>query len=303
MYWLILCVVVALFWSISSFIDNYQTDVVFKKRKPQAMKVFDGTTYLAAAAIIFFIFGIEAIKFDDAILLILSGAIGAISSIPYLLALRDEEATSATVFYQLIPVIYLIVGWAFFHETISPIQLIGFIIILLAPIIIVTTRKRPKSRRLEIGAALLLLIYVVLYSISGLLSTRIGAKYDFTSVFFYFMIGRGTMDLIMFFCNAGWRQRMKYIWHRQRRSFLIAATCNQAITITTEFLNRYALIIGVASLVSVTANILQLIFTFMLGILLSIIWPKFGREKLKRHIVLAHLIATILAVIGIILIQ
>ena len=94
---------------------------------------------------------------------------------------------------------------------------------------------------------------------------------------------------------------MKFIWRRKKWQFLFAEGTNQIICIIAEFLSRYALIIGVASLISVTYNVLELIFTFALGIILSIIWPKFGREKLNRHVVIAHFIAPILATIGIIL--
>ena len=103
--------------------------------------------------------------------------------------------------------------------------------------------------------------------------------------------------------RTDWQNRMKYIWRHKKWQFLASEGINQIICIIAEFLSRYALIIGIASLVSVTYNVLELIFTFILGIILSIIWPKFGREKLNRHIILAHLVATILATIGIILIR
>jgi hypothetical protein len=42
---------------------------------------------------------------------------------------------------------------------------------------------------------------------------------------------------------------------------------------------------------------------FFMGIVLTLIWPKFGREKLNRKNVLVHLVATMLVVIGIVLLQ
>ena len=45
------------------------------------------------------------------------------------------------------------------------------------------------------------------------------------------------------------------------------------------------------------------IMIFFMGIVLTILWPNFGREKLNRKSVLVHLIATVLVVAGIILIQ
>ena len=64
-----------------------------------------------------------------------------------------------------------------------------------------------------------------------------------------------------------------------------------------------ALTLGPVAIVSVVANASMMILTFVLGIILTIIWPNFGREKLKKRRVLAHLVATVLAVIGIIMLQ
>ena len=303
MLWLFLCIAVALIWSFSAFIDNYITDVIFKGKKPQSMKIFNGISYLFFALIIPLAFGVKSIAIDHIILLLLSGIASSVASIPYYLALREEESTTAAVFYQLIPVIYLFSDWLIFGEAITSLQLIAFVIILIAPAIIIFTRKRPRSRRIEFNAALLFTLYACISALSGILSTRIGEKYDFPSVFFYFLVGRGLSDVILFATHSDWQQRMKFIWQRKKWQFLFAEGTNQIICIIAEFLSRYALIIGVASLISVTYNVLELIFTFALGIILSIIWPKFGREKLNRHVVIAHFIATILATIGIILIR
>ena len=303
MFWLIICVLVAIIWSLSAFIDNYATDVIFHGKKPQSMKIFNGISYLIFATLVFLLFGVKEIAIKDICLILLSGATASLSSIPYYLALRKEEATTAAVFYQLIPVIYLFVDWLIFGQAITSLQLLAFMIIISAPIIIISSRKRLRSRRIEFKAALLLLLFVTLSAASGVLSTHAGEHYNYYSVFFYFLVGRGISDIILFTTHRDWQKRMKYIWQHKRKDFLIAEGINQVICIIADFLSRYALIIGIASLVSVTYNVLELIFTFILGIILSIIWPKFGREKLNRHIVLAHLIAVVLATVGIILIQ
>ena len=303
MLWLFLCIAVALIWSFSAFIDNYVTDVIFRDKKPQSMKILNGISYLIFAAIVFFIFKIQDIPIDHIALLLLSGVASSVASIPYYLALREEESTTAAVFYQLIPVIYLLVDCFVFGESITPLQLIAFVIILTAPVIIIFSRKRPRSRRIEFSAALLLIVYVLFSALSGILSTHVGESYDFPTVFFYFLIGRGLSDIILYATHNDWQQRMKYIWRHKKWQFLFTVGFNQIICIIAEFLSRYALIIGIASLVSVTYNVMELIFTFVLGIILSIIWPKFGREKLNRHVIIAHLIAVVLATVGIILLQ
>ena len=196
MLWLFLCIIVALIWSFSTFIDNYVTDVVFKGKKPQSIKILNGISYLIFAALTFLIFGVQELPVEHIALLLLSGIASSVASIPYYLALREVESTSASIFYQLVPVIYLFADWLIFGEPITPLQLMAFIIIITAPVIIMFSRKRPRSRRIAFSAALLFIIYVFLAAISGILSTRVGEIHDFPSIFFYFLLGRGISAII-----------------------------------------------------------------------------------------------------------
>ena len=303
MTWLLLSLFAALACSICTFVDNFQTDVVFSKKTPQAMKVVNGITYLILVAVLYFVMPPEIIENWQIGLLVLSGALASLASIPYFLGLKNEEATGATIYYQLIPLIYLIVGWSIFHEPITLRQVLGFIIIIIAPILIVFSRKRPRSRRKGFISALFFILYVVTVATSGLISTKVGESIPFFTVFFYFMLGRGITDVVLFILNKSWQQRMKYIWRRKRKVFLPTIIFNQIMTIAAEFASRWSLILGVAALASVVANVAELILTFVLGLVLSAIWPKFGREKLNRHIIIAHLLAVVLCITGIIILQ
>ena len=303
MLWLILSIAAALAWSIGAFIDNYQTDVIFNKKLPESMKIINGISYLIAAAVFFFVVRPETIEIWQIVLLMLSGIFASLSSIPYFAGLKYEEATGAAIYYQLIPIIYLIAGWSIFNEPITPRQIIGFIVIIIAPILIIFSRKTIRSRRKEYASAFFFILYVILAATSGILSTRVGEDVSFTTVFFYFLLGRGLSDVTLFATHANWQKRIKYIWHHKRAPFLITVIITQIITIFAEASSRWSLILGVAALAAVVTNASELIITFVLGIILSAIWPKFGREKLTRHVVVAHLLAVILCVIGIIILQ
>ena len=303
MLWLVLALIVATLYAVNSILDNYIADVVFKDKIPQAIKCFNGPFYLVAALIIFLCFDIQSIGVESAMWLIGSGILCSLSSIPYYLALRSEEATSAVIFYQLQPIFYLIAGIFLFGEQINFPQICGFILILIAPAIVVFSRKRPRSRRVEMSATLYFIAYVAINSASGIISTHIGSGIDFPTMFFYFILGRAIIDIFMVAMQPRWRQRFKYIWRRQGMKAIGIISLEQLIHIVTELTYRAALIIGIAAITSVVTNVAELVMTFILGIVFTIIWPKFGREKLTRHVVIAHLLATIVAIIGIIILQ
>ena len=235
--------------------------------------------------------------------LLAAGVLSSTASIPYYRALKDEETTTASVFLQLTPVIYLIVDSLIFKVAITPLQILAFFIIIMAPVVIVISRRRKHSRKLELSAAAGFMTYVVLAATSGVITTHAGEGFEFTTTFSWFMIGRGIMDLIYYFVHKDWRARYKYVQKHDAKRLYLSLSVAQGVFLIAEFAGRYALIVGTPALVSVTSNALEMIIVFVLGIILSIIVPKFGREKLSRHIIIAHLVATILAVIGIIMLQ
>ena len=302
MLWLILCLLAALTWSVSAFIDNYQTDVIFKGKTPQAMKVLNGPVYILISVVVGIILKISIPEIPQIGLLMLSGALSSIGALAYYQALENEEATGAAIFYQLQPVLFLIVDFLIFGETITPKQILGFIVILLAPIIVVFGRKRAKSRMMAMRAALLLILYVFIATASAEIAIRSSANIDYKSVFVFYLFGRGFTDCLLGLIPK-YRKRHKYIMKHSPKAYVGTVVLNQCLCAFADFTYRYGLVIGVAALASAITNAAELIMTFILGVVLTLIWPNFGREKLHRHIIIAHIIAVLLCVAGIIIIQ
>ena len=57
------------------------------------------------------------------------------------------------------------------------------------------------------------------------------------------------------------------------------------------------------AMASAVTKTLHPIFVFTFGIVLTLLWPAFGREKLNKKTILTNLIATAVAVVGIVLMQ
>ena len=302
MLWLILCILAALTWSFSAFIDNYQTDVIFKGKTPQAMKVVNGPVYIVISIIVAIILKIQFPDITQIGLLMLSGALSSIGALVYYQALENEEATDAAIFYQLQPVLLLIIDFFIFHENITFQQVLGFIIILLAPIIVILSRKRLKSRHIAMRAGALLVVYVLFATISAEISTRSSGGVDYKVIFVFYLFGRGLTDCLLGLIPK-YRKRHKYIIKRQPKAYVGTVIINQCLCAFADFTYRYALILGLTAVASAITNAAELVITFALGIILSLIWPNFGREKLQKHLIIAHVIAVILCVVGIFIIQ
>lgn len=302
MLWLILAILVALAWSLGAFIDNYNTDVNFRGRLPQAQKVFGAVAYALTAVAIAIFWPLVPMEIMTILLLVLSGALSAVASIPYYNALKSENATGATIFVQLAPVLYLVAGWLLLGQTIGIVEILAFVVVLAAPIVVIaSTGKRQK--RLEFWAAGLLMLYLLFSVSSNLVFLDVIGTQDFVTAFFWFVVGKAAMDIALVLMFKKWRVRFFNVLKIRKAKLVVPLIVNQGIYTFAEVAYRIALMLGPVAIVSVVANASMMILTFVLGLILTLIWPSFGREKLKKKTVLAHLIATILAVIGIVMLQ
>ncbi len=302
MLWIILGILAATCWSLGAFIDNYHTDVVFKGKTPQATKLTNGPLYMIIAIIMAIIFHIEFPELWQTGLILLSGIISSIGTFAYFQALKNEEATGATIFYQLQPIMIFAIDFLLFGEQINTRQIIGFLVLLAAPIVIIMANKRSRARRMEISAALLLTLYVAIATVSAEIFIRTGEGLNFVNIIPIYLFGRGFADFATILIPK-FRRRHKYAVKRYGFKYIGSAAVNMTLCSIADFCYRYSLIIGVAALSAAITNASELIITFLFGLVFSIIWPKFGREKLQKRIVLGHAIAIILCVIGIIIIK
>lgn len=306
MNWLFFVIIAVVADSLRIFIDNYVSDVYFKGRHAVSQKLFDGCAFLIFGILMLSVVGFDfgGISLIVASLIMLSGILHSVAGIPYYRALELDDSTNIGIFTQLAPVLYLILGWFFLDQAFSPFQLIAFAIIICAPFLIVfTTRKRSRSVKLK--AVFFAFLYVLISVIGNLVFVKVNAgEFNFITAIGLVLIGKGVSDILIVWTVPKLRKRFFDVERKSRHRLLIPLTMSSAVTTIQQFTYRAALITAPAvAVASVASDSAEPIVIFFMGLLLTLIWPKFGREKLDRKTVLVHLIATALVVVGIILLQ
>ena len=304
MWWLVLAILAAIAAALCTFSDNYITDTFFKGREPQAQKAFFGPAYLITAVLMLILLQIQAVPVWVAIGLIIAGAISSLSLIPYYSALSEDDSTEVTIFEQLSPIFYLIFGRLFLGDDISGGQLAGFVVVMIAPLIIILS-SRKRSKKAKLRTAGLILIKVATIALANTLIVKFGGDYELTTIFFYVIIGKGLIDTILAFSIKKWRVRYKNV-HKKNRGvkFFSVMLADHIAWLAGDFLVYASLALApTVAMASAVTKTLHPIFVFTFGIVLTLLWPAFGREKLNKKTILTNLIATAVAVVGIVLMQ
>jgi len=308
MDWFFYIALAVLASSANIFVDNYVSDCYFKGREAAAQKGFYPLPFLIIGIIFLFAGGINFsnIPIHLYTLFIFSGIGSAVAGIFYYKALEVSDSTDFGIFAQLSPIFYLILGWLFLDQTINIYQSIALLIIIIAPILIIMTTKK-RSRHLRIKAVL----YTMLDSLIAALCSVIFVKGDadaseinFISEMGLTFIGIGIGNAIIMLLMPKWRKRYKNVVKSSRKKLYYPLSSAFILNVVHKFTRNLALVLAPSvALASAIMSSAKPIVIFFLGLLFTLLWPRFGREKLKRRTILVHLLATILVVIGIYLIK
>lgn len=306
MTWINFVIVNVLSDTLRIYLDNFITDVYFKGREAIAQRFFHGVgiTIFAAVAMLVLNQEFEVIQPLTFFILFGAGILSACSNIPYYKALECDDSTNLGIFIQLSPIMYLVLGWLLLGETISPLQLVAFLIILSAPMLIVLT-SRKRSRNVRLRAMGLAFLYVLIDVVGNLIFVNnVDPAMNFAVPLSISMLGVGIGNMMLVATNRKWRRRFFTVVRKSKGKIYVPLTFDLILTITKTVTYRAALYFAPAiALASVAADATEPIVIFFVGIVLTIIWPKFGREKLTKKTVAVHLIATVLVVAGIVLMQ
>lgn len=306
MTWVVLVIFATVLDALRIFVDNYVSDVYFKKRLAFAQRLFYGYMGLAAAVIILLVIGFDFSSIDIGVigLLVLAGLISATSTIPYIKVLEIDDSTNLGIFIQLAPVLYLILGWLFLGETFTASQLVALAIILAAPILIVLTARK-RSRQTKVKAVAYALVYVFIAVVGNLVFVVANEKSpNFVTSIAFLTLGKAIGNIAIVWSRPKWHRRFYKVVKQSKYRVLMPMTANYLISLAKDFTYRGALVLApTVAVASAASDSSEPIVIFFMGLLLTLIWPKFGREKLDRKTILTHLAATVLIVIGVVLLQ
>ncbi len=306
MNWLGFVAVTLLTDSLRIFLDNYLSDVYFKGRGSASQKIFHGAVQVITALVILPCAGVDwsTVHWPTVLAFFASGFLISAAGIAYYRALELDDSTNFGIFMQLSPVLYLILGWLFLGETITPLQLWAFLIILAAPILIlVTTSKR--SQKVKFRAIVFAFIYVLVAVIANLIFVKEDATgLNFWAEIALFYLGKGVSSFLVVGTRKKWRDRFGDVMRQHPRKLTRLLLANAALSLVSDATYRVALATApTVALASAATDSVEPVVMFFMGIILTLINPKFGREKLNKKAILVHLGATVLVVIGVVLLQ
>jgi len=215
----------------------------------------------------------------------------------YLLAIKNDEASVAVVFYQLVPVFGCILGYLILGEILTQMQLIAMAMIILGSTVIsfeIDSENKLKLRRKTIPP---MLASAFFWALGSVLFKAAAIKENLWRSLFW-------EHLMLMLVGMG-----IFIFMRSHRTtFLLAIRDNPKATLSINVANESMYILGNIAfavaylrapigLVLITESF-QPIFVLAIGIFLTIYFPKISVEKIQAKHIWPKIIAIGLTGIG-----
>lgn len=294
MPWLFFAIAAPALYGISNFIDKF----LVEKRisDPLVLNVLGGGSSFIFGLIILIVRGFPLLGPFQMVLIIISGALVEFALLPYYKALALDDTSRVVPLFQAIPIIVLVLSYVFLGESLSSLQFIGFFAILIGGFILSLEKLNLRVFELRKSFWYMILadfIFAVAFIILKFVITPVNF---WTSIAYELIAGEAVVIIILSFRN--YRSRVFEQLRKLNISSWLVASSSELVYLLGRISWFYAFALASASLVSVMLGF-QPFFVLLLGLILSLWFPKIIEEDITKPTILVKLASIVLIFAGV----
>jgi len=300
MTWLLFAFSGPVLWAVSTHFDKYLVERYFKHSDVAVFLLF--TAFIGLLSLPFIAFFEPAIMNPGAgsiALIVLSGILYMGAMLLYLHALQSEEASVVAPFFQAVPLFGYVLAYFVLGERLSVPQMTGGVLII-AGTLIVSIRFGHNVRRFKLRLALLMLGCGLAAAVSGLIFKMFAIEAEFWTTTFWMFVGEAIFGAALLSVGS-YRRQLAELLRTNAAALLTINGSNELINLGGGLGNRYALMFAPLSIVQAISSTTAL-FVFAFGVVLSLLFPRLGRETLSLRDLLQKGAAAMLVALGVALV-
>jgi drug/metabolite transporter (DMT)-like permease len=299
--WLLYAFSGPLLWAVSTHIDKYLVDKYFRHSDTAVLMVFTALLGVLALPVIWLLEpGVLALPGLAIMVMTISGVLYMGAMLFYLRAIQSEEASVVAPLFQANTLFTFLLGLVFLHELPRWQQLIGAGLIVAGAIGLSLDRHlrlasfKPRLVLLMLGATLVLALSTVVF--------KFFAVHDeFWSTTFWTFVGEGLFGAAIL-ALPKYRRQFVSLLRRNPGAVMGVNAANELINLGGGLGVRFASLLAPVALVS-AISATSTFFVFLFGILLTLFFPKVGREDLSRRNLWQKAAGGLLIMAGVVLIE
>lgn len=296
MMWIVIALAAYFFWGLVNIGDKYI--ITNKIKNPYVYLVLLTASGLLSLLLIPFVnFFIPELKW--LLWLLLSASFYFFGSLPYVKAVSMEDITRINIWWNLIPVLTLVIAWLTINEHLTNSQMLAFVILIVGSVI---ASIHIKQRNISFSKAFpWMILAVISYSIYAVIIRYVTQSVPFVVTYIcnaLFMTGLS----FSLFLSSKFRKDFKRDVFRLNKKVVGIMLSIAIFDELALMFNMWALSLGSVALVYALEGS-QTIFVFLLVVLISLFKPKILKEEIDKYNIILKIGAICLIVVGVVMVN
>ena len=299
--WLLLAFLGPVCWAVSTHIDKYLVDRYIHDSDTAVLMLFTALVGVALLPLIW-LFDPGILEPTPTAILVMtaSGILYMSAMLFYLRAIQSEEASVVAPLFQASTLFTFLLGYFFLHEKLAASQLLGGGLIV-GGALGLSLRGGLEIRRFKMRLILLMLAATFVLALSTVLFKFFAVRDDFWTTTFWTFAGEGLFGAALL-ARPSYRRQFAALFRRNPGAVIGINAANELINLGAGLGVRYAALLAPVALVSAISSTTTL-FVFVFGILLTLFFPRLGREDLSAANLIRKGVGALLIAAGVILIE
>lgn len=283
MSWFFLALIGPLLYALTNHIDKILLEKYFKNGGVGTLILFSS---LLSVFVLPFLWLMDTTVLQVSPLhigiLIVTGILAVLVLWCYLLALKDDEASVVIIFYQLVPVFGYVLGYFILGEVLTNLQLIAMSIIILGTTVISFEIDMENKFKFRTRTVIPMLLASFFWALESVLLKMVAIEEDVWRSLFWEHVALVITGIIIFISVRSYRQHFLSAIKNNSKAIISLNMLNESLYISGNIAFAFAYMLAPIALI-LLANSFQAIFVLIIGMFLTMFFPKLAMEKIHRR--------------------
>ncbi len=298
MSWFLIALIAPFLYAVTNHIDKILLEKHFKEGGVGTLILFSSLLSIMALPVLLWIdISVLAVDWKNMLILLLVGVLNIVVLWCYLVALQDDEASIVIVFYQLVPLFALVLGYFLLDEVLTKMQLIAMAIIILGTTIISFEVDNENHFKLRKKTIVLMTTASFFWAFESVIFKFVALEENVWRSLFWEHLVMAVVGILIFISIKSYREHFVSALKHNSRKILLLNVGNEGIYMFGNQAAAFAYLLAPIALILLTQSF-QPIFVLAIGIFLTLFLPKISVEKIEAYNLWQKVIAIIITGIG-----
>lgn len=298
MSWFFIALIGPFLYALTNHIDKILLEKYFKESGVGTLLLFSSLLSALALPILFLVDStILSVGGRNILILALVGILNVLVLWCYLLALKDEEASIAVVFYQLVPVFGYGLGYFILGEVLTQLQLIAMAIVILGTSIVAFEIEADNKFKLRKNTIVLMVAAAFFWALESVIFKAVALEENVWRSLFWEHLMLALVGVGIFMFMRSYRKHFLEALRSNSIGILSLNVANESLYMFGNMAFAFAYLLAPIALV-LLAESYQPLFVFAIGIFLTLFFPRLTAEKIQAKHLWQKLIAICVTGIG-----